>query len=162
MSLFQTTAKVALVLQAKNAGAVLQDDVIINFLLNSLPNDYEKIKEDILDNTDNIPVSLDKVKDKLRAKFNRLKSRIVTSSENQALRVRNQRGNFRTENFSNINRNCFKCGGRGHIARVCPSGNFFNEQNHRSISSNNQTNTLSSQVNTSHTVAMCHTKSTYA
>ncbi|KAH9494106.1 hypothetical protein DERF_014821 [Dermatophagoides farinae] len=61
MSLFQTTAKVALVLQAKNAGAVLQDDVIINFLLNSLLNDYEKIKEDILDNTDNIPISLDKV-----------------------------------------------------------------------------------------------------
>ena len=51
----------SLVLQAKNAGAVLQDDVIINFLLNSLPNDYEKIKEDILDNTDNIPISLDKV-----------------------------------------------------------------------------------------------------
>ena len=93
---------------------------IINILLNSLPSDYDKIKEDVLDSTDISPISLDRVKE---------------SSSDQALRVENPRGNHR-ENFPTVNRNCFKCGGVGHFARVCPSGRYVNEQRRYFVSSN--------------------------
>ena len=76
--------------------------------------------KDVLDSTDISPISLDRVKE---------------SSSDQALRVENPRGNHR-ENFPTVNRNCFKCGGVGHFARVCPSGRYVNEQRGNFVSSN--------------------------
>jgi hypothetical protein len=87
---------------------------IIVHILNNLPREYESVVEQIEGDLDiGLTVDLDKVKNKLRSKFGRIKSHVFKNPS----RVTEGALFAGQEGFKG---NCRKCGEYGHKAAKCP------------------------------------------
>jgi hypothetical protein len=90
-------------------------EIIVHiYLLNNLPREYESVVEQVEGDLDNgLTVDLDKVRNKLRANFGRIKNNSFKSS----IRITKGALFAGQEGFKG---NCRKCGEYGHKATKCP------------------------------------------
>jgi hypothetical protein len=95
-------------------GYKMSEMEIIVHILNNLPREYESVVEQIEGDLDNrLTVDLDKVKNKLRSKFGRIKNHIFKSPS----RITEGALFAGKEDFKG---NCRKCGEYGNKAAKCP------------------------------------------
>jgi hypothetical protein len=95
-------------------GYKMSEMEIIVHILNNLPREYESVVEQIEGDLDNgLTVDLDKVKNKLRSKFGRIKNQVFKNPS----RVTEGSLFAGQEGFKD---HCRKCGEYGHKAAKCP------------------------------------------